>query len=98
MGKTVLLAAAVVAGLVLGGCAQGAGSAGDPPVRNPDAPARADRTAPVRSPGEAAEGPTEGKRTRCEGRTMVDHAFDVTDDRNLVRLSTRRFRPSASRE
>lgn len=79
-----MVAAAAAAGIVLSGCAQGAGSAGDAPGRKPNASARADRTAPEKAPGEAAEGPAEGERTRCEGAAIVDHAFDVTDDRKLV--------------
>ena len=84
--KTVLLVAAllaVVAGLVLTGCAQGADSAEDQPGREPDTSARADRTTPEMAPEETTERAAKGKRTRCEGMTAM-HAFDVTDDRKLV--------------
>lgn len=74
---------AVAAVLVLTGCGQGAGSAEDSPGGNPAA-ARADRTLPEKVPGGATEGSAEGERTRCEGGAIVDHAFDVTDDRLLV--------------
>lgn len=76
---------AAAAGFVLSGCAQGASSAEDPPSRDPDAPARADRTLPNKASGEATEGLAEGeRRPRCDGVAIVDHAFDVTDDRMLV--------------
>lgn len=79
-----IVAMAVAAGFVLSGCAQGPGSAEDPPGGNPTA-ARADRTAPEKAPAEPTEGLAEGERTpRCEGMAIVDHAFDVTDDRMLV--------------
>lgn len=75
----------VAAGLVLGGCAQGAGSAGEPAGRESDAPPRTDRTLPEEASGEAtAELAEEERRPRCDGGAIVDHAFDVTDDRLLV--------------
>jgi hypothetical protein len=87
MRKTVLPVAvllAVVAGLVLTGCAQGAGSAEDQTGRETDTPARVDRTAQTTAPEETTEVSDEGKRTRCEGSITAIQAFDVTDDRKLV--------------
>lgn len=87
-----MVAVAVAAGLLLSGCAQGAGSAEDPPGGEPDAPARTDRTAPEKAPGGTTEGPAGvERRPRCEGGAIVDHAFDVTDDRLLVGFANNVF-------
>lgn len=80
-----IVATTVVAGLILNGCAQGVGSAEEPPGKDPDAHARTNRTLPEKASGEATDVPAEEElRPRCDGGAIVDHAFDVTDDRMLV--------------
>ncbi len=80
-----IVATTVAAGLVLTGCAQGAGSTGEPAGRESDASPRTDRTLPEEASGEATAGlAEEERRPRCDGGAIVDHAFDVTDDRLLV--------------
>lgn len=80
-----IFATAVAAGLVLTGCAQGPGSGEEPPEKDPDTSARTDRTMPERASGETTvESATGKRRPRCGGAAIVDHGFDVTDDRLLV--------------